>query len=101
MTDCLECILSGLDLDCECDYCECERFHDWCDTLADCDAGDCVDFCSCSGSCCDLMAKPDGVPTDGGYASMSTREATGIGAVPVTPVAVHFARPVNVSRPES
>ncbi|KAL3662739.1 hypothetical protein V7S43_012142 [Phytophthora oleae] len=90
MADCLECILGGLDLDCECTYCESERCEDWCDTLADCDAGDCVDFCTCSGDCCDSMAKADGVSTEG-YASMNTREATGLGAVPVVPVAVNFS----------
>ncbi|GMF11242.1 unnamed protein product [Phytophthora lilii] len=81
---------------CEYEYCDFETCNDWCDTLADCDAGDCVDFCTCSGSCCDLLAKPDGMPTEG-YTSMNTREAAGLGSIPVVPVAVNFSPPVSLA----
>lgn len=94
MADCLECILGGLDCECECGYCDFELCNDWCDTVADCDAGDCVDFCTCSGSCYDLMAKPENAPAEG-YASMIARGTAGSGPVPVVPVAVNFAQPVS------
>lgn len=99
MADCLECILSGLDCDCECEYCDFEVCNDWFDTLADCDAGDCVDCCTCSGSCYDLMAKPESAPAEG-YASITSGGTTASGPVPVVPVVVNFTLPSSQAPPQ-
>ncbi|GMF59689.1 unnamed protein product [Phytophthora fragariaefolia] len=91
MADCLECILGGFNFDCECECGDFETCNDWYDTIADCDAGDCVDFCLCRGSCYDMFADPEEVPTEV-YTSMNSGQATGSGLVSVIPVAVDLVQ---------